>query len=43
MTEETLVCGPNDDGRRVDRILRVRFPGAGLSRIFALIGRGRTG
>jgi len=40
MADGELRCGPNDDGKRVDRVLRRLFPQAGLGEIFALLRKG---
>ena len=40
MAERAITIGPGDDGRRVDRILRLRHPGTSLSQIYRLL---RTG
>lgn len=40
MQKQVLTPGPNDFGKRIDRILRVHFSGAGLGRLFAALRRG---
>lgn len=40
MENIVLRPGPNDAGKRLDRILRVRFPDAGLGALFAALRRG---
>jgi 23S rRNA pseudouridine955/2504/2580 synthase len=38
--ERSFVAGSNDEGRRLDRLIRKMFPEAGLSRIYRSIRRG---
>ncbi|MCL1818371.1 MAG: pseudouridine synthase, partial [Spirochaetaceae bacterium] len=40
MERHILRPGPNDCGKRIDRILRVCFPAAGLGALFAALRRG---
>jgi len=44
MTEKTepLFAGPDDDGKRLDRVLRRYFPRLALSGVYRLIRRGRV-
>ncbi|MDR2245649.1 MAG: RluA family pseudouridine synthase [Treponema sp.] len=41
-TEKELIAGTDDEGRRLDRILRRAFPGTPLSVIYRLLRKGRV-